>query len=76
MDSADRATTQRVYRFAYGDQSGSGDHRYRYAGFVELEGVRYLGQSVLFVLPSRLAEIDGVLTANRVEHEGTAAALG
>src|SRR5437899_12421811 len=29
---------------------------YRYAGFIERPGVRYLGQSVLFVIPELLSE--------------------
>jgi len=48
VDSKDRPTTAHVYRFVYGDTTRANGRTYRYPGFVEKEGVRYLGQSVLF----------------------------
>ncbi len=69
VDSKDRATTARVYRFVYGDVTTPNGKAYRYPGFVEKKGVRYLGQSVLFVTPHLLAEIDGFLSSNGIDHE-------
>ena len=76
VDSKDRPTTARVHRFVYGDVSRSNGKSYRYPGFVEREGVRYLGQSVLFVRPGLVAEIDGFLCTNRVDHEITPTTIG
>lgn len=49
---------------------------YRYAGFVERKGVRYLGQSVLFVTPARLAELEASLEAEGIETVVSEAVLG
>ncbi len=76
VDSKDRATTARVYRFVYGDVATPNGKTYRYPGFVEKKGVRYLGQSVLFVSPSLLAEIDGFLSSNGIDHEMIPATVG
>ncbi len=76
VDSANGAVAGRVRRFVFGDSTRSGDRVYRYAGFVERDGVRYLGQSVLFVIPSRLREIDAFLRVNAVDHEVTPAVIG
>jgi len=76
VDSKDRATTARVYRFVYGDVATPNGKTYRYQGFVEKKGVRYLGQSVLFVSPSLLAEIDGFLSSNGIDHEMIPATVG
>ena len=69
VDSKDRATTARVHRFVYGDVTTPNGKAYRYPGFVERREVRYLGQSVLFVTPHLLAEIDGFLSSNGIDHE-------
>lgn len=76
VDSKDRGTTARVYRFVYGDTTSPNGKTYRYKGFVEREGVRYLGQSVLFVRPSLLANIDGFLSSHGIDHEMTRATIG
>jgi len=49
---------------------------YRRHGFAERDGVRYLGQSVLFVRPSLLGDIQAFLESNRIDHEITSAAIG
>jgi hypothetical protein len=49
---------------------------YRYAGFIERPGVRYLGQSVLFVIPELLSDLREFLRANRIEHVTMSASLG
>jgi len=76
VDSKDRATTARVYRFVYGDVTTPNGKTYRYPGFVERRGVRYLGQSVLFVTPHLLAEIDGFLSSNGIDHEMIPVTIG
>jgi hypothetical protein len=76
VDSKDRPKAARVYRFVYGDTASPDGKPYRYAGFVERDGVRYLGQSVLFVRPNLLAEIDGFLSFHGIDHEVTRATIG
>ena len=76
VDSVDRVTASRLRRFVFGDSSLHSGKVYRYAGFVEKQGVRYLGQSVLFVRPSLLAEIVGKLAELRIDHESTPATIG
>ena len=49
---------------------------YRYPGFVELDGVRYLGQSVLFVDKEQLDRLRGFLRSNAVEHVVSEATMG
>ena len=47
-----------------------------YGRFVEREGVRYLGQSVLFLTPSRLSELRGFLQGLGVDHHVVPASVG
>src|SRR5688572_26596371 len=67
VDSANSAMCGRVRRFVFGYTSRKGGKAYRYPGLVERDGVRYLGQSVLFVSPPTL----GVLT-EYLRREGSA----
>lgn len=76
VDSKDRATTARVYRFVYGDVTSPNGKTYEYDGFVDRDGVRYLGQSVLFVRPPLVREIDGYLSSHGVDHEMAPATVG
>jgi len=76
VDSADRTTAHRLQRFIFGDATRANGRTYRYPGFVERRGVRYLGQSVLFVTPNLLREIVAFLSGNGIEHEVTPAAIG
>lgn len=76
VNSADRPTARKVYRFVYGETTFKGGRTYHYPGFVEKEGVRYLGQSVLFVPPPLLPGIDAFLTQSSVDHEVTPATIG
>lgn len=76
VDSADHVSAGRLRRFIFGDSTRSNGRIYRYAGFVEKDGVRYLGQSVLFVKPSCLQEIENFLANNGIDHEVTQAILG
>ncbi|MEK6851398.1 MAG: hypothetical protein AABY30_02545, partial [Candidatus Thermoplasmatota archaeon] len=76
VDSRDRAMCARVRRFVFGTTFSKGGRTYRYPGFVEREGVRYLGQSVLFVTPDRFRELASFLHRTGVPHVVTGAALG
>lgn len=75
LDSRDKATTMRLYHFVYGRVDFKEGRVYRREGFASRPGVRYLGQSVLFVTPPVLAEISDFLTKNGIDHEVLAAAL-
>ena len=76
VNSADRAAAHRLHYFMFGASVTSHGRSYTYTGFVERDGVRYLGQSVVFVPPSHLREIDSFLARNGVDHEATHATLG
>jgi len=69
VDSADRSATYRMWSFLFGRTLRVDGREYAYEGFVWKDGVRYLGQSVVFVLPHRLPEILGVLGDNGIDHE-------
>ncbi len=58
-----------VWAFIHGRTIRTDGKEYRYPGFVEKEGVRYLGQSVFFVLPHRLRELTRFLASRGVEYE-------
>lgn len=76
VDSRDAAQCARVRRFIFGYALNRGDRAYRYRGFVEREGVRYLGQSVLFVTPASMPQLLTFLRNEGVEHVITSAWLG
>ena len=76
VDSRDAAMVSRVRRFVYGQRVDRHGRRYTYPGFVEREGVRYLGQSVLFVTQPRILEIRVFMEQNGVQFHETSASLG
>ena len=49
VDSRDRTTADRLYVFVWGKKVRRGGKVYEYRGFVHEDGVRYVGQSTLFV---------------------------
>ena len=57
VDSGDSSQCARLYRLIYGYISIRNGREYRYPGFVEREGVRYLGQSVLIVREDLVPEL-------------------
>lgn len=69
VDSKDRSTTNRLWAFIFGRSVQVNGRVYEYHGFVWRDGVRYMGQSVAFVLPHRLSELVGFLAANGIDHE-------
>jgi hypothetical protein len=76
VNSADRRACNRLYRFLYGDTTQNDGRTYRYPGFLEKEGVQYLGQSVIFVTPRLRSQIEESLARLGVDQEATPARLG
>lgn len=76
VNSRDGSQCSRVRRFIFGYGLTHPGKVYRYRGFVEREGVRYLGQSVLFVTAESLPSLLAFLRAQGVDHVITSAWLG
>ena len=76
VDSRDKSVCGRLHRFIFGYLLEKNGKEYRYAGFIERPGVRYIGQSVLFVIPELLSDLRHFLDANRIEHVAMSASLG
>lgn len=68
VDSDDSSACSRLRRFVFGKTVEVDGKTYRYSGFVEREGVCYVGQSVLFVTRDRLVELAAFLHAEAIEH--------
>ena len=75
VDSRDKPVCGRLHRFIFGYVLAKNGREYRYAGFIDRPGVRYLGQSVLFVIPELLSELRQFLDANRIEHVTISASI-
>ena len=69
VDSADRTAAYRIWSFLFGRKLEVDGREYGYEGFVWKDGVRYLGQSVVFVLPHRLADLLSLLAPSGIDHE-------
>ena len=76
VDSGDAAMCGRLRRFIFGYTLANNGREYRYQGLVERDGVRYVGQSVLFVTHARLLELQSFLRQQGVSHVVTHASLG
>src|SRR5712664_1207958 len=76
VDSRDLSGCSRVRRFIFGYTLRNNEKSYRYPGFVEREGVRYIGQSVLFVSGERLEELRSFLAKLRIEYVVTNSWIG
>ena len=76
VDSGNLVQCTRVRRFIVGHTVSTNGKTYHYSGFVEHEGVRYLGQSVLFVPPDQLDLLREFLRSNGVEHVTSEATMG
>src|SRR2546426_670125 len=74
VNSADHSTAGRLRRFLYGSTARYHDRTYRYPGFVERDGVRYVGQSVVFVIPPLLRGLGGVLARRGIARAAHTAA--
>ena len=68
VDSHDRTTADRVYVFVWGKKVRRGAKVYEYAGFVRQDGVRYIGQSTLFVRPNLLSKLVNFLEHTGIDH--------
>ncbi len=69
VDSRDHSAANRLWAFLFGRKVRVGNREYSYEGFVWKDGVRYMGQSVVFVLPHRLNELVRFLASIGVDHE-------
>lgn len=69
VDNRDRSAANRLWAFLFARTVRAGGREDRYEGFVWREGVRYVGQSVLFVQPHRLSELTGFLSSCGIDHE-------
>ncbi len=69
VDSRDQTAASRLRYFVFGKSIRADGHERTYLGFVWKDGVRYLAQSALFVLPHRLLEIRRFLEQNGIDHE-------
>ncbi len=76
VDSHDPALCRRLQRFIYGHSVRGHGRHYRYPGFIEREGVRYLGQSVLLVSSQLLGGLIDNLTRIGVDFDFGPAAIG
>jgi len=77
IDSRDhRRAADRVRHFVFGRRVRAHGRSYGYPGFVFQEGVRYLAQSALFVVPARVSDLCAFLAALGVDHEAIPAAVG
>ncbi len=66
----------RLQRFVYGYKTIWEGRVYRHPGFIELDGVRYLGQSVLLVREDRVGELASGLSRLGVDFEVDKASIG
>ncbi len=76
VDSANASQCGRVRRFIFGYALNQGGRSYRYRGFLEREGVRYLGQSVIFATAESLPHLLGFFRSQGIECVVTSAWLG
>ncbi len=76
VDSRDSASCAKLRRFVYGYELHNNERVYQYPGFVEREGARYLGQSVLFVIPDQLSVLRDFLRMNGIDHAVRTASVG
>ena len=69
VDSRDKVATNRLKYFIFGKTIRTDGRERSYPGFVWKEGVRYLGQSAVFVLSHRLPEIRRFLELNGIDYD-------
>ncbi len=69
VDSRDQATVNRLRYFIFGRKARGSDEGGERRGFVWKSGVRYVAQSIIFVLPHRLPEIETFLRQNGIDYD-------
>ncbi len=75
-DSADGAACSRLRRFVFGYVSVKAGRAYRYPGFLDRPGVRYLGQSVVFAPADALPVLRSYLAGEGIDHVVILASIG
>lgn len=76
LDARDRSAAMKVYHFVFGREEHVNGVTYRYSGFVDEPGVRYLGQSVLLVPQDRVSQLKAFLDRLGVSNEAIRAVIG
>ncbi len=76
VDSADPAACARLRRFVFGYTCEKTGRRYAYPGLLERPGVRYLGQSVVFVPAEALSPLRSFLGGEGIDHVVMHASIG
>ncbi len=76
VDSADAAVCARLRRFVFGYACEKSGRRYAYPGLLERPGVRYLGQSVVFVPAEVLSPLRSFLGHEGIDHVVMYASIG
>lgn len=76
VDSADAGQYARLRRFVFGYVSERSGKRYAYPRFLELPGVRYLGQSVVFAPAEALPILRSFLGCEGIDHVVMLASMG
>ena len=76
VDSANTVVCGKIRRYVFGYTSRKGGKVYRYPGLVERDGVRYLGQSVLFVSQPSLGLLTEYLRRQGIGHMVIEASVG
>lgn len=76
VDSRDPIACAQLQRSIYGYTSIHDGKEYRYPGFVEREGVRYLGQSVLLVPLNLVSELVETLARIGVDFDFQPGSVG
>ncbi len=69
IDSEDSKAVDRVQYFLFGRRYVRNGKQYEYPGFVWEDGVRYVAQSAILVIPELLDKIIGLLASNGIDHE-------
>jgi hypothetical protein len=75
-DSRNASLCARLKRFVFGYETRKQGRVYRYPGFVERDGVRYLGQSVIFVTEASLSALESFLESSGIDYLVTIAGIG
>ena len=76
VDSRDSSLCAKLRRYVFGYSTQVDGRTYRHPGFVEKPGVRYLGQSVLFVTTERHTELRSFLHRLGISHVVLLASVG
>lgn len=76
VNSKNATACNHLKRFVFGQTVRVNGTTYRYPGYVERKGVRYLGQSVLFAVAEQLNDIMALLRGHGIDYVISQATLG